>query len=59
MTKDRVIAALAILLAVGGWLVTLDSWSVALEIKNVGGLLMIVCPVAATALGGSIKLPKS
>jgi hypothetical protein len=48
----------AILLGLGGWMVTLGSWNVALTPVNLGGLLMVMGSILAPALSKSIVKDK-
>lgn len=43
---------------IGGWMITLPSWSAALTPVSLGGLLLVLGSITATALGGSLIKPK-
>jgi uncharacterized membrane protein len=51
------IYAASIVAGFGGWLYALPTWSAASTPQAIGGLLLIVASVTATASGGSIIKP--
>jgi len=58
MSKPKLIWIASMVFGVGGWMVTLAGWEAALTPVSLGGLLMILGSVTASALGGSIIKPK-
>lgn len=44
----------SLIAGVGGWLYSLPAWTAAMAPQSIGGLLLIVASVTATASGGSI-----
>jgi hypothetical protein len=52
--QSMIILVLSILFSIGGWMVTLQTWSDALQPQNLGGLLMILASLFASALGVTI-----
>jgi hypothetical protein len=52
--KSIIILVLSVLFAIGGWMIILPTWPAALLPQNMGGLLMILVSIAASALGVTI-----
>jgi len=53
-SQSIIILSLSVLFSFGGWCVTLQTWADALHPQMIGGLLMILVSVAASALGVTI-----
>jgi hypothetical protein len=56
--NPKLLWAASMLAGIGGWMAVLPNWAAACTPVSIGGLMLIVGSITATAFGGSVIKPK-